>query len=68
MSAESRTPDVVELERRLREAGANFIEAHDRATLAIDAASDAGMDAEAIARASGLSAATVRVFLQAGAE
>jgi len=45
----------VELERRLREAGAAFIEAHDRAALAIHQASNAGMNADAIARMSGLS-------------
>ena len=55
----------VELERRLREAAGVFIEAHDRAALAIREASDAGMDAEAIAQTSGLSPATVRIFLRA---
>jgi predicted transcriptional regulator len=58
----------VEIERRLREAGAVFIEAHDRAVLAIREASHAGMTAEAIAHTSGLSPATVRIFLRAGAE
>jgi predicted transcriptional regulator len=57
----------VELERRLTEAGAVFIEAHDRAALAIREASQAGMTAEAIAQTSGLSAETVRVFLRAEA-
>jgi len=57
----------VELERRLREAGAAFIEAHDRAALAIREASHASMNTEAIAHTSGLSPATVRIFLRAGA-
>jgi hypothetical protein len=56
----------VDLERRLREAADVFIEAHDRAGLAIREASDAGMNAEAIAQTSGLSLATVRIFLRAG--
>jgi predicted transcriptional regulator len=55
----------VELERRLREAGLVFIEAHDRAALAIREAADAGMNAEAIAQTSGLSPATVLAFLRA---
>jgi hypothetical protein len=54
----------VDLKRRLREAGVVFIEAHDRATLAIREASDAGMNAEDIAQTSGLSPATVRAFLE----
>lgn len=58
----------VELEHRLREAGVVFIDAHDRAALAIREASDAGMDAETIAHKSGLSPATVSAFLRAGAE
>jgi predicted transcriptional regulator len=58
----------VELERRLRKAGALFVEAHDQAALAIREAFHAGMNAEAIAHASGLSTATVRTFLRAGAE
>jgi hypothetical protein len=57
-----------DLECRLREAGAVFIEAHDRAAFAIREASDAGMDAEAIARTSGLSPETVRIFLRARAD
>jgi hypothetical protein len=56
----------VDLERQLREAADVFIEAHDRATLTIRKASDAGMNAEAIAQTSGLSLATVRIFLRAG--
>ena len=58
----------MDLERRLREAGVVFIDAHDRAALAIREASDAGMNAETIAQTSGLSPATVRAFLRAGAE
>jgi hypothetical protein len=54
----------VELERWLREAGADFIEAHDRAALAIHEASQAGMSVEAIAHTSGLSYATVDIFLR----
>jgi hypothetical protein len=55
----------VELERRLQEAGVVFIEAHDRAAIAIREASDAGMNAEAIAKTSRLSPATVLAFLRA---
>jgi predicted transcriptional regulator len=57
-----------ELERRLREAGAAFIEAHDRAALAIREASHVGMTVDAIAHKSGLSHATVRIFLRPGEE
>jgi hypothetical protein len=60
-------PDV-EIERRLREAGAVFIEAHDRAALVIREAADAGMPADAISRVSGLSGETVAVFLRSGAD
>jgi hypothetical protein len=56
------TPDS-ELEGRLRDAGALFIEAHDRAELAIREAADAGMSAQAISEVSGLSRRTVSAFL-----
>jgi predicted transcriptional regulator len=55
-----------EVEQQLREAGAVFIEAHDRAALAIREAADAGMVAEEIAKVSGLSPETVAAFLRAG--
>jgi hypothetical protein len=58
----------VKLERQLREAGAVFIEAHDRAALAIREASRGGMNPEAIAQTSGLSPETVDIFLRADAE
>jgi hypothetical protein len=58
----------VDLDKRLLEAGVVFIEAHDRAALVIREASDAGMSAQTIAQTSGLSLATVRIFLQTGAE
>jgi predicted transcriptional regulator len=57
-----------EIMRRLRETGAAFIEAHDRAALAIREASHAGMTVEGIAHTSGLSHATVDLFLRAGEE
>lgn len=53
------------VEQQLREAGAVFIEAHDRAALAIREAADAGMVAEEIAKVSGLSPETVAAFLRA---
>jgi len=59
-------PDT-DVERRLREAGAGFIEAHDSAEAAIRDAAHAGMSAEAIAQVSGLSTETVSAFLRAGA-
>jgi hypothetical protein len=55
-----------EVEQQLREAGAVFIEAHNRAALAIREAADAGMVAEGIAKVSGLSPETVAAFLRAG--
>jgi len=58
-------PDT-EIERRLREAGAAFIEAHERAARAIREAADAGMPDEAISHVSELSPETVRAFLRAG--
>jgi hypothetical protein len=57
-------PDT-EIEQRLREAGAVFIEAHERAALAIRGAADAGITAEAISHVSGLSRETVAIFLRA---
>jgi hypothetical protein len=59
-------PDT-EIERRLREAGAVFIEAHERAARVIREAADAGMRDEAISFASELSPETVRAFLRTGA-
>jgi hypothetical protein len=60
-------PDT-KIEQRLREAGAVFIEAHDRATLAIREAANSGMPAEAISHTSGLSHETVAAFLRASAD
>jgi hypothetical protein len=60
-------PDT-EIEQRLREAGTVFIEAHDRAALAIREAADAGVPAEAISHISGLSHETVAAFLRASAD
>ncbi len=54
-----------EIERRLREAGDEFIASHRMTEIAIRAAADVGMPAEAIARVSGLSPETVDAFLQA---
>ena len=56
----------IEIERRLREAGAVFSEAHERAARAIREAADAGMPDEAISHVSELSPETVRAFLRAG--
>jgi hypothetical protein len=56
-----------EIERRLRDAGAVFIEAHDGAALVIREAADAGMPTEAISHVSGLSHETVATFLRASA-
>jgi hypothetical protein len=58
-------PDT-EIERRLRETGGVFIEAHEQATRAIREAANAGMPAEAISHVSELSPETVRAFLRAG--
>lgn len=52
-----------DIERRLREAGSEFIESHQRADVAIREAAKAGMSPEAISRVSGLSARTVAAFL-----
>jgi len=51
-------------ERRLREAGTEFIESHRRAETAIREAVRAGMPSEVIAHVSGLSRPTVDAFLQ----
>lgn len=58
-------PDT-EIEQRLREAGAVFIDAHDKAADGIREARSAGMSEEAISQVSGLSAETVAAFLRAG--
>jgi len=52
-----------DIERRLREAGSEFIESHQRADTAIREAANAGMAPKAISRVSGLSARTVAAFL-----
>ncbi|MGO9487818.1 MAG: hypothetical protein ACLQBB_02175 [Solirubrobacteraceae bacterium] len=54
-----------DIERRLREAGGEFIEAHRKAETAIRDAAGAGMPPEAIAHVSGLSPETVAAFLRA---
>lgn len=54
-----------DIEHRLREAGSEFIGSHGRAEAAIREAATAGMSAEMIADASGLSAETVSAFLRA---
>lgn len=54
----------IDIERRLREAGSEFIEAHRKAQVAIREASTAGMPPEPIALVSGLSPATVAAFLR----
>jgi hypothetical protein len=55
-----------EIQRRLRAAGATFVEAHDAAAEAIRDARSAGMSPEEISAVSGLSAETVAAFLRAG--
>jgi hypothetical protein len=57
-------PDA-DIERRLREAGGRFIEAHSDTEAAVREAADAGMQPDAISHFSGLSAATVGAFLRA---
>jgi len=57
-----------DIERRLREAGSEFIDSHGRADAAIREAVGAGMGADAIVRVSGLSRPTVDAFLQQIAE
>jgi hypothetical protein len=54
----------IDIERRLREAGREFIEVHRKAEVAISEAATAGMPPEPIARISGLSAETVAAFLR----
>jgi hypothetical protein len=54
-----------DIERRLCEAGGEFIAAHDKAEAAIREAVTVGMPTETISDASGLSAATVHAFLRA---
>jgi hypothetical protein len=53
-----------DIERRLREAGGEFIEAHRSAEMAIRDATAAGMPPDAIAHVSGLSPETVAAFLR----
>ncbi len=53
-----------EIERRLRQAGTEFIESHRIASGAIREAAEAGMGPEAISHVSGLSLETVRAFLR----
>jgi len=53
-----------DIERRLREAGSEFIEAHRKTEAAISEAARAGMSPEPIAHVSGLSAETVAAFLR----
>lgn len=52
-----------DLERRLRDAGSEFIESHRLAEATISEALRAGMGAEAIVQVSGLSRPTVDAFL-----
>jgi hypothetical protein len=52
-----------DIERRLREAGSEFIESHRRAETAIREAVRVGMPPDAIAHVSGLSRPTVDAFL-----
>jgi hypothetical protein len=53
-----------DIERRLREAGSEFIEAHRKAEAAIREATAAGMPPESIAHVSGLSPETVAAFVR----
>lgn len=57
-----------DVERRLRETGAEFIDAHEKAAEAIRQARDAGMPAQEITQVSGLSRETVAAFLRASGE
>jgi hypothetical protein len=52
-----------DIERRLREAGSEFIGSHQRAEAAIRDAVGVGMPADAISSVSGLSRPTVDAFL-----
>jgi hypothetical protein len=54
-----------DVEQRLRDAGGEFIAAHDKAEAAIREAAGVGISAETISDASGLSPETVRAFLRA---
>lgn len=54
----------IDIERRLREAGGEFIEAHRKTEVAIREAATAGMLPEPIAHVSGLSPETVAAFLR----
>lgn len=53
-----------EIEQRLHEAGREFIAAHDRVETIVREALEAGMSAETLSDASGLSPETVRAFLR----
>ena len=53
-----------EIERRLRQAGREFIDAHGNAETAISEAASAGMVPAAISDVSGLSPETVGIFLR----
>ena len=57
-----------DIERRLREAGSEFIASHGRADAAIREAIGAGMTPDAIARVSGLSGETIDAFVRQLAE
>lgn len=52
-----------DLTHRLKQVGDEFIAAHDNAQDVLREASRAGMDVEAIAKASGLAEQTVRLFI-----
>ena len=54
-----------DIERRLRQAGSEFIESHRHAETAISEAADVGMPPDAIAHVTGLSPETVAAFLRA---
>ncbi len=57
-----------DIERRLQDAGGEFIDSHRKASTAIGEAVKAGMAPDAIAHVSGLSPETVRIFMrEAGA-
>jgi hypothetical protein len=58
-----------DIERRLRDAGNEFIESHRKAATATTEAAKAGMSPDAIAHVSALSPETVAAFLrEAGSE
>ncbi len=52
-----------DLERRLREAGGEFIESHRRTESAIREAVEAGLPTESLVQVSGLSRPTIDAFL-----